>query len=302
MRCIKSLLIVGVVSVVAQSADGLTIVLDFKSTAQGTTSDLSGNQTGAFDVTSYGFSASGFGTVANSVLNMVRNAYYGIPTKSTLSASPIPAGQQLDIDFVLGDIGSAPSNGDSEYYFVQIGSKKNTATILGTARTNSVRYSNGSSLSFLYNRSTVATIYSDNIRNLTGITPSNALTIGNLDYTTFAIGGTVAHEIGHTLSLSHLSKAGAVTPSGLPPLMGTGAIDLPSQDRLGPREFALSGFDGENNNAARYHIQQLVNAVGLREAPIPEPASLALVVTTGFFLTRRRRVSYALYLDPALQH
>jgi hypothetical protein len=149
---------------------------------------------------------------------------------------------------------------------------------------------------------------------------NNALTNGNLNYTTNAIAGTLSHEIGHTLSLLHINKTNIETPNGLPPIMGTGAIDLPNQDRIGEREFSLRGFNAQADeeepdvlksitdfyglsvvdgdeaegtnfdnlfpiaDAEQFHVQQLVNAIGLRDAPISTSVPFEFSPTMGLFL------------------
>lgn len=289
---------IGVVSVVSSAASALTVVLDFKEAAQGTTQTSFGgtiHRTGAFDAAAYGFTTPAqYSTLTNSILNQVITDYRSIPTKATLAASPIPAGFELDIDFVIGNIGAAPSNGDSEYYYFQIGSDFNNSGggSLGVAFTNSIRTAAGADGSALVGY-TVGSIFTDQIRGLSGLSPSNALSSGNLLASTYAIGGTTSHEIGHTLSLGHIYKAGSVQPSGaagaggLSPLMGTGALDLPNQDRISPREFSLSGFAGAGGTSPTFHVAQLVSAVGLRA--VPEPTSMAAIAFVGVAVLRRVR-------------
>jgi len=247
-------------------ASKLTVVLDFKSPGEPTTVDIFGNQVGTLDVTAFGFPTSAFNTVANSVLAEVDRDYHGIPTKDKLSSSPIPACKELAIDFVIGNIGTPPSNGATEYYYVQIGEDLSGVGALGVAGLAVVRNAIGAGPnSGVSTGDVVGSIFSDTIQGMGGLSPSNALSSGNLVFTTFALAGTTSHEIGHTLSLTHMAKAGAVTPTGAPPIMGTGAIDMPNQDRIGDREFALSGFDSERGGAPVFHIQQLVGALGLRD-------------------------------------
>ena len=125
----------------------------------------------------------------------------------------------------------------------------------------------------------VGSVFTDEINGLGGLSPANALTSGNFGFTTFGVGGTLSHEIGHSVSLSHINKAGSVQPTpGRAPIMGTGAIDLPNQDRITDREFSISGFDGQNGNAPRAHIQQLVDAIGLQSA---SGGSVAITQTGG---------------------
>ena len=97
---------------------------------------------------------------------------------------------------------------------------------------------------------------------------TDALTSGNLLFTRNALAGTISHEIGHALSLTHMNAAGAVTPTGLPPIMGTGAIDLPAQARIGNREFAYSGQNAQAGNAPVAHVAELVAALGVRDAAV----------------------------------
>lgn len=48
--------------------------------------------------------------------------------------------------------------------------------------------------------------------------------------------------------------------------MGTGAIDLQNQARITKREFGYSGQDAEAGGANVFHVQQLVDALGVRDA------------------------------------
>lgn len=242
-------------------ADVLTIVLDFKEAGQPNTTDAAGNAVGVFDVTAFGFQQSDFDTVANAILAEVEEDFFD-ELAGTVAG---PAGRDLAIDFIIGDIGTAPP-GVSEYYFVQIGSFVSGpfGGALGVARGSGVRNAAGNGPNTIAVGDVFGSVFTNNIVGIGGLTPANALTSGNLAATTFGIGGTLSHEIGHGLSLSHISKAGSVQPTlGVSPIMGTGAIDLPNNDRIQDREFSLSGVDGQNGNAARVHIQQLVDAVGL---------------------------------------
>ena len=278
----------------ATPAGALTVVVNFKTAAQGNTTATTGDTVGAFDQTAYGFSAGQLSTLTSSIMTELNRDYHSIPTQATLPGSPIPAGFELNIDFITGLIGQAPSNGDSEYYYAQVGTGVSGSNIggLGVASTNSIRFSNGADGSAA-NHATVCSIFTNQIVTLASLSPSNALTSGNLPFSTYAIEGTLAHEIGHTLSLSHINKVGSVQPSGAvssggpSPLMGTGAIDLPNQDRITDREFSLSGVDGENANAPRTHIAQLVAAIGLRA--VPEPGTLTLLLLAAMPALRRSR-------------
>lgn len=271
---------------------GLTFVIDFWEASQGANfADPFGNTIAPFDVTGFGFAATDFNLVANSVRNAVDNAYHNIPTMGSDARSPIPDNMELDVDFVIGDLNQPPSNGATEWYTFVVGSTPTPGAPLGVAFLNSARNSSGSP-SGRPNGAHIGSIYSDNINGLGALTPADsdqsvldpsgaiwdmaggdfdlalqdALTSGNLGFTTNALAGTIAHEIGHTLSLLHLNNAGSVTPSGVPPIMGTGAIDLPNQARISPREFAYSGVNSQAGGATQMQIQQLVNAIGLRSA------------------------------------
>ena len=244
------------------AGDVLTFVLDFKEPGQGMTSDVFGNVITSFDVTSYGFSEGQFNTVVNSILAETNQDFFA----ELVGTVAGPSGQDLAIDFIVGDIGTAPV-GVGEYYYIQIGtgvSGPHTSGTLGVAFGSSVRTSSGSGPNpIISNGAVVGSVFTDAIVTIGGLTPSNALTSGNLGFTTFGIAGTLSHEIAHTLSLSHINKANSVQPTGVSPIMGTGAVDLPNQDRIEEREFSLSGFDDQSGGAPRQHIQQLVNAVGL---------------------------------------
>lgn len=297
----------------AQPAKALTFVLDFNDPGQANTIDVfeNPNEVSTFDVTAYGFAASDFSLVTNSILKTVESHYYNIPTVGEDARSPIPDGKQLDIDFEIGNIGTPPTS-DTEYYFIQIGEfvSGSNGGSLGVAGGSAARTSKGVSNSFNLSQTAIdnkafGSVFTDNINNL-GLSspiPSDALKTGNLEYTTNAIAGTLSHEIGHTLSLLHINKTNVVTPNNLPPIMGTGAIDLPNNDRVGDREFSFSGFnaqvadeeepnilkpitdlylanedhgdeaEGPNfgnalpiTDQAQSHVAQLVNAVGTRDS------------------------------------
>lgn len=273
----------------AQQASGLTFVLDFQNTGETSTTDIFGNVVQDWDPTDYGFLAGDNATIQAAILTELKKDYYGIPTQATLGSSPIPAGFELDIDFEIGEAGVAPTNGDSEWWSVQIGegiSGPQSGGTLGVAGGSTARNSAGGVTNFgLTNGDIIASVFTDAINGIGGV--GTALTSGNLDATKHAINGTLAHEIGHTLSLSHINKAGVTTPNGLSPIMGTGAIDLPNGDRIIDREFALAGFNAQDSGTARAHIAQLVTAVGLRA--VPEPGTAALLLPAILFGLRRRQ-------------
>ncbi len=276
---------------VANTAPTLTFVLDFVEAGQTIVDPFGGGTFTPFDVGSFGFNAGDFDLVTNAILDTVRQHYYGIPTTGNDSRSPIPDGQQLDLNFVIGDLGIAPTIGATEFYTTVIGTAP-TAPALGVAFASAVRDANGNGpLPFVTQGGHVASVYSNAINSIGGLTPADivipdepegihydiaqgdgtqtlqdALVSGNLTFTRNALAGTISHEIAHTLSLSHMNVAGAITPTGAPPIMGTGAIDLSNQARILPREFGYTGQDQEQGNATVNHVQQLVGAVGTRDA------------------------------------
>ena len=270
----------------------LTFILDFVEPGQTIVDPFFGGTFTPFDVTGFGFAASDYDTVTQAVLDTVRSHYYNIPTVSQDPRSPMPDGKQLDINFVIGDLGQPPSIGATEYYSAVIGGNAAAGGgILGVAYLSGVRDANGNGPNAVTAGGHAASIFSDSINGLGGLSPADlsslppgavadivgpstspiyndALTSGNLTFTRNALAGTISHEIGHSLSLTHMNVAGSVTPNGTAPIMGTGAIDTPNQARIGRREFGYSGFDGENGNAPIFHVQQLMGALGVRDAAV----------------------------------
>jgi hypothetical protein len=269
-RIAGAALAIGLCSAGVQSASALTFVIDFKEAAQGTTADMFGAQATDFNVVSYGFAAGDYALVTSSIIAALEQDFRGIVTSGFNVLSPIPDGQELDIDFVIGDIGGGASNGDTDFYYVQVGSSVSDS-FLGQACLGCVRGNPFGAVG-----SVVASIFTDNINALGGV--GFALTSGNLLATTNAITGTLSHEIGHTLDLEHCYKAGSVTDNGNAPLMGTGgALDMPNADRILDREFSFSCKLNASGTLTQNSVQTLVNNVGLRDAPdnvteLPEPA------------------------------
>ena len=248
------------------TANPLTLILDFNDPGQANTTDGLGSTVSTFDVTDYGFSAGQYNQVTNAVLGVVRDHYLEIATSAEFGPSPIPAGQELAMEIEIGNIGTPPANGSNDYYYLQIGTRVSSPacpSALGCASISAMRNSSGNAQAAV--GSVVGSVFTDAIQGIGGLSPSNALGSGNLALTSNAIGGTATHEAAHSLSLRHLDKAGSVTPHGLPPVMGTGAIDLPNQDRINNREFALSGTNEQMGGVQQFHIQQLVGAIGLHD-------------------------------------
>lgn len=263
-RCLCSL---GVLFIASSptSSNALTIILDFNDPIDLPAIDVIGNTVENWNPVDYGHVEADREMIKSWILALVKSHYYDIVTTGVNGASPLADGFQLDVDFEIGSVGTAPVNGDSEYYYVQIGDYvSGPGNGFGQARTSGIRDSGGSGPGFgLSQAGTVGSVYPDHISGIIA-TDGPIPTGGNLLHTINLIGGTTSHEIGHGVSLSHLNAVGAVNPNGLPTLMGTGAIDLPNGDRFFYREFSLSGVDGENGNAPQNHIQQLVNALGTR--------------------------------------
>ncbi len=280
---------------------GLTFVLDFIDPGQAPVTDVFGFTTGPFDITAYGFAPGDFDLVTNTILNTVRGHYRDVPTAGQNPGSNIPDGMELDIDFVIGDTGVAPSNGATEYYVIAIGDSPNVPLGLAGIAGNigNVRDANGVGPNTYFNGAPqlngglAASTFTNQINLISPfVNPPNASTIpeplrdfidpntpeyaqlaltsGNLTFTRQAIGFVTSHEIGHTVSLRHVDNTTAVTPTGQHPMMGTGAISATIQSFIEPHEFALTGVNpGELPGEAPFvqeSINQLASAVGLRIA------------------------------------
>ena len=254
-------------SLLADEDDVLTVIIDFIDPGQPDGVDIFGNVVTTFDVQSFGFDQNDYDLVTESVLEEVRGHYYNIPTNDLFPESAIPVGMELAVEFYLGDQGTPPENGSSEFYYMQIGTAVSGPCtdpgVLGCAGLNSIRSEVGTA--GIPGR-VVGSVFSDRIQGIGGLFPGDALSSGNVELTSNALGGTTSHEIGHAVSLNHLAKAGSVTPNGFAPIMGTGAIGLPNQDRIREREFAFSGTNPQINNQQQFHVAQLVDAIGLTEA------------------------------------
>ncbi len=245
--------------------DVLTIVIDFKSATQPATTDVIGNSVGSFDITEYGFNSSEFSIVTDAILAEVQDDFFAELGGTVANQN----GQDFEINLMEGDIGTPPP-GISEYYFVQVGTGLSGpfTFALGVASGSSVRNSGGSGPNNgVQIGDVVASVFTNNLQGLGNIDPPDALSSGNLMFTRNAVVGTLSHEIGHVLSLSHIDLDMSTQPTkGTAPIMGTGAIDLPNQLRLTDREFSIMGFNAQNGGAQVFQIQQLVGAVGLDDA------------------------------------
>lgn len=261
-----------------QQAHALTFVLDFFSDR----TDIFGERTVAFDYSTYGFDAMDATQVREALLNTVIDDFLGYPSVAANGSSPLPAGKELNLDFMFGTVGLNYSAYDSEWYFIKIGSGISGDAYddgaLGQACYQCVRTSTGVK-NFYGNRNTqlIGSIFTNNIDNILTSNPNRSDTeLINL------IAGTISHEIGHTLSLEHPNGALANPGASVYDLMATGVApsNMPNAERFKDRDFAYSNF------------AQLMTAVGLRDAPaaVPEPGMLGLLGLglLGLGLMRRR--------------
>lgn len=280
-----------------------TVVLDFIDPGQAGFVDLFGETLNPFDVTNYGFGAAQYDIVTNAVLDTVRNYFRQIPTATQDARSSIPDGMELDIDFIIGDNGVAPSNGATEYYVMNIGDTTAGSTAAGgLAILGAMRDASGNGPNFVVNGDDTGTVYADTLTTFGPLTPANAfdiraqslsdapahaaaaLTSGNLTFTRRALGLVVSHEIGHNLSLEHVDDTGAVTPTGANPIMGTPAPPylLPIQTLIEPAEFAFSAThlaEGPGDTTRQqFDIDQLAAAVGLRAASSGSPTENGIII------------------------
>ncbi|MBL8811472.1 MAG: inverse autotransporter beta domain-containing protein, partial [Planctomycetaceae bacterium] len=296
------------------STPGVTIVLDFIDAAQGSVIDANGFQVDPFNLAAYGFNNSQYDVVTNAILATVEDYYRNLPTTADNPLSTIAPGEELNIDFVIGDTGTAPSNGATEYYVVTIGDSPTApaglaglSADIGQIRNKNgqgpgqgltpVAQANGASAVGVYTNNIVALSPFLNPPNAFGVNEGihvaspeksapyalNALTSGNLTFTRRALGFIVSHELGHAVSLRHIEDSTATTPNGLHPIMGTPAIDLPIQALVEDAEFALSGTNpGEIPGEAPFNqndVAQLATALGTRVAAGDSKAGIRVTAT-----------------------
>lgn len=238
---------------------GLTIMLDFSSTV----TDIFNEETGAFNATPYGFTTMNQAQVEQAILDRVVDHFLSYPTASVDASSPLPEGSILDIDFEIGSFNSAPASGNSEWYYLAIGTGLSgtyatNSSIYGAACLDCIRDSAGTANKFgLSLGAIVGSIFSDHIVGSAGLASNDAERI-NL------IAGTVSHEIGHTLSLVHPGAKSANPGASQWGLMGSVATSMPASQRVLDREFTYN------------NMSQLMGAIGVTS--VPEPASLLLFV------------------------
>ena len=258
-----------------RNAQALTFILDFSTTS----TDIFGEQTGAADFSTFGFTGLTDAEAELETFYAVGDHFLNYPSNSFDSSSLLPDGWELDLDFVTGAFGSAPSNADSEYYYMKIGDGLSGAgatnpNIFGQACLACVRDASGIGPNFgLTSGAIVGSIWTDHIDNFSFLAADDAELI-NL------IAGTISHEIGHTISLAHTGAKDANPGESLWGVMGSGATAMPVEQRVLDREFTYAKFG------------ELINAVGIREVAdnntVPEP-HLCVMFGLGFLMLARKQ-------------
>lgn len=248
-------LVFGLSVLVPKPADALTFSLSFVSDP---TSDIYGVGTTAADFAPFGFVGMSSSLIQANILAAVTDDYLGYAPGGP---SPLPAGKQLNINFVTSSSISPPTGHDPEYFHIAIGTGTTGGGFLGQACFECVRTATGVGPYVTSpSGSIVGSVLTDQIASLALSAVSNVQRI-NL------IAGTISHEIGHTLSLPHPSGPSANPGESAFSLMATGAAPsyMPSQERVLDREFSYAEFN------------QLIAAVGLRDlVSVPEPSTLVL--------------------------
>jgi hypothetical protein len=239
-----------------RDAEALTVLLNFVS---GPTTDRNNVSTLPETFASWGFTGMSLTDVRNATLAAVQNHYLGYPSFATNALSPLPAGYELNINFEWSNGQTAPVNGDTEWYYMNIGDANPNQGFLGQACLGCVRNSAGNST--VANGTMFGSSLTDTISGLLGLATSNAHRINLL-------AGTVTHEIGHGLSLVHPSGQAPNPGASLWSVMATGASPslMPSTQRILQRDFSYVEFN------------TLINRIGTREVmPIPEPSTYLML-------------------------
>jgi hypothetical protein len=256
----------GLVVATPKPAQALTVVLDFVSVA---TTDQFGVGTLPETFSTWGFTGLNLAGVRSAVLDAVNNDYLNYPTVGANPLSPLPNGKQLNIDFVISNGQTPPSNGDSEWYYMAIGDANPNQGFLGQACLGCVRNSSG--VSTVANGTIFGSTLTDTISSLLSLATSDAQRINLL-------AGTVAHEIGHSLTLVHPNSAlpnpGASTFS----VMATGAAptSMPNIERTKDRAFAYTEFSS------------LIQSVGLRNVTAVPETGTTLMLAMGLLVVGLR--------------
>jgi hypothetical protein len=265
-------LVAGLSMAAPKPAQALTVVLDFVS---GATTDAFGVGTLPETFSTWGFTGLDLNGVRNAVLGAVVNDYLAYPTFGANPLSPLPNGKQLNINFVISNGQTPPSNGDSEWYYMAIGDANPNQGFLGQACLGCVRNSSG--VSTVANGTIFGSTLTDSIASLLSLATSDAQRINLL-------AGTVAHEIGHGLTLVHPNSALANPGASTFSVMATGAAptSMPNIERTKDRAFAYTEFSS------------LIQSVGLRDvSPVPETGTTLMLamglVMLGLRLQKTRK-------------
>ncbi len=250
-----------------KSADALTISLAFVNSP---TTDKFGVTTTTADFAPFGFTNWSTSQIQSAILGAVAEDYLGYPVGGL---SPMTAGKQLNVNFVSSTGITRPTNGDSEYYYVAIGTATNVSGFLGQACTMCIRIPTGKGpLLGTTTGSIVGSILTNEIAKVSVAATTNQQRV-NL------IAGTIAHEIGHALSLPHPSGPTANPGESAYSLMATGTSPsyMPSSQRILDRDFSYA------------EMKQLMTAIGTRspvnypstlvsaDIDVPEPGALGLL-------------------------
>jgi hypothetical protein len=236
-----------------KDAEALTVMLNFVS---GPSTDRNGVGTLPETFASWGFVGMSVNDIRNATLAAVQNHYLGYPSFATNALSPLPEGYRLNINFEWSNGLTAPTNGDTEWYYMNIGDANPNQGFLGQACLGCVRNSAG--VSTVANGTQFGSTLTDTISGLLNLAGSNEQRINLL-------AGTVTHEIGHGLSLPHPNGQAPNPGESLWSVMATGASPslMPSAERVKDRDFAYSEFS------------VLMQTVGV--VPVPEPSTWALM-------------------------
>jgi hypothetical protein len=241
------------------NANALLVKLDFSSLGS---LDLWKNTTDYFDVTQAGLNASDFGSITQSILLSVQEDYY------SSSYGFINSNQELDVDFMIAQVSDDVSTIDVNNYTIQIGS-----------RTSGPHNGFGVACLGCVSNATVAansifgSVFSNNIFN---VLTTAAGGLWDLTETVNAIAGTLSHEIGHALGVDHPPGQQSNPGESLWDVMATGSSpsNMPNDQRLLNRAFS------------DINMQTLVNNIGLRTIPVPEPSTSVLFLLASLLMFR----------------
>lgn len=241
-----------------RNAQALTVMLNFVTAS---TTDEFGVSTTSANYAPYGFTGMNTSQIQQAALAAVTADFLDYPTVAENALSPLPANKELNINFELSFGLTSPANMDSEYFYVNIGDDLGSNSFLGQACYTCVRDASGAGPTGVSSGDIVGSILVDNIASLAVLASNDSQRINLL-------AGTIAHEIGHTLALDHPGSALANPGASTFDIMATGAspTSMPNGERIKDRAFAYSNFD------------ILIDAVGLRDASLPEPEAILLLV------------------------